>query len=104
MTSKENKIRKIVVSYLKMMFWSVCTVIFAIVVANLFNTYHPLSVLWINILESTGYVCWGTSLGALSRFRSTPSEHTAELFNQKFNTFISLLGIFVFSIAQVLRP
>lgn len=99
----ENKIKKVIKSYLKMMLLSIVTVIVGLMLAFLINHFHHISLFWINFLESLGYVCWGTSLGASSKFRSR-TDHSAELFNHNFNTFISLMGILAFSMAQILRP
>jgi hypothetical protein len=100
-----NKTQKLIAAYFRMMVYSVITVMLAIFVAYLFNKFYPLTTFWVLFLESAGYVCWGTSLGALSsKFGPSNREDTTDLLNQKLIFCTSMLGIFVFTMAQTLQP
>jgi hypothetical protein len=108
MTTKarmEIKKRTVTFSYLRMMLYSTFTVLSAVWISYLVQQFYPLSMTSIVMLEYTGYVCWGTTLGAwgskiLSRAHQ---ESPAEILDQKLTTFFSMFGIFVFTMSRALE-
>lgn len=102
--SHKMKVR-VLFSHMKMMIYSITTVIVAILTAQFLNEYHPLSDEWIKSIELAGYVCWGTTLGTLApKFFSRKNvDIHEEIYDQKITTIFSILGILTFSLSSVLQ-
>lgn len=100
----ENTIRSIARSHLKMMLFSIITVLLALVISHLFNKYYPLSKSTIAFLEYSGYICWGTTLSSLGTKIPKKQDSSEALFDQILTTGFSMLGIFVFTMGSALKP
>ncbi len=101
----ENGTTKVKNSYLKMLTCSMGIVLLALVTSFLINSFFPVAKICVTLLCYTGYICWGTTLGALgSKILTWGQKSHEELLDQKLSTILSLIGIFAFAMAQGLEP
>jgi hypothetical protein len=89
-------------SYGQMLIISLVVVISAVMVAVCFNRLFPLSEIFVDIFEFSGYILWGTGL---ARPKVDFIHHCipSKLFYHKLQLLCSQLGIFVFVLARSLE-
>lgn len=90
-------------SYAKMAFASALVVFCAWFIGYLFNKHYPLTKFWVDILEYTGYVLWGTALAELKIIDEAQTIESEQLY-RKLQIFCSEVGIFVFVLSRSIVP
>lgn len=88
-------------SYIKLTVASAIVVFCAWFIGYMFNTYYPLSKIWVDILESIGYVLWGTALAEL-KVDVIGKTMASEILQRRLQIFCSEMGIFVFFLSRTL--
>lgn len=96
--------KKVIFSYLKMMCYSILTILLAIATAHFIGRLFVVSHNIISILSYVGYACWGTVLGSpgITLLTWNSGNSHAEILDQRLTACFSLLGIFVFVMSQAL--
>lgn len=97
--------KRVVRSFFLMLLLSMIVAVFGWWLAIEYNKHFRTHPDIISFLEFLGYICWGTSLGSKREMALSKKESThAETISQRLVVIISLLGIFVFVLAQFLLP
>ncbi len=104
-TTGVSKTRKVVISYVRMVFYGCIILAAAIITAYLLNSFYPVTKNCVRICDYIGYLGWAATLGSCGwDLETLTGNSTSVRLNENLAKIFSIIGIFAFVLGRELIP